>query len=370
MRAASFATTVVAVFLSAALVVGGTPHVKAAWADEVSDAQAALDEAEARMQSIAEEYDALKAELDELQKRIDETAAQALEAQDAVLEGREALGKSAQFEYRGGSASLLLTLVLESTDFDDLVRNVSYLNAIMQYQSDEIVAQKERTERFNALVSTLNVQKSDQEAKLQELEKKRAEAEQVVSTAQAQLDNVRAEEAARLAALEKAAQDLAAQEQAGGGSINENANTVDREEVVPDGSAVQPNPDPEPPDSGGSGGGSDADSSVGWSTGIASAYGGSTDQYTPNPGITATGDVCDDWSMGVAVPMAWPNYRSYFGRTVEISYNGMTVFATVNDCGNMGGGSRALDLQPGVWKAFGFSSCNAWGLRTVSYRFL
>ena len=33
-------------------------------------------------------------------------------------------------------------------------------------------------------------------------------------------------------------------------------------------------------------------------------------------------------------------------------------------------GSRVLDLQPGVWKAFGFSSCNAWGLRTVSYRFL
>ena len=36
----------------------------------------------------------------------------------------------------------------------------------------------------------------------------------------------------------------------------------------------------------------------------------------------------------------------------------------------MGGGSRVLDLQPGVWKAFGFSSCNDWGLRTVSYRFL
>ncbi len=48
----------------------------------------------------------------------------------------------------------------------------------------------------------------------------------------------------------------------------------------------------------------------------------------------------------------------------------MTVLATVNDCGYMGGGSRSLDLQPGVWKAFGFSSCNDWGLRTVSYRFL
>ena len=36
----------------------------------------------------------------------------------------------------------------------------------------------------------------------------------------------------------------------------------------------------------------------------------------------------------------------------------------------MGGGSRALDLQPGVFKAFGFSTCQAWGVRTVSYRFL
>ena len=85
---------------------------------------------------------------------------------------------------------------------------------------------------------------------------------------------------------------------------------------------------------------------------------------------TANGSVCDDNSMGVAIPMSWPNFRSYFGRTVEISYNGQTVLATVNDCGGMGGGSRSLDLQPGVWKAFGFSSCLDWGLRTVNYRFL
>ena len=59
-----------------------------------------------------------------------------------------------------------------------------------------------------------------------------------------------------------------------------------------------------------------------------------------------------------------------YKRQVEISYNGQTVLATVNDCGGMGGGSRSLGLQPGVWKAFGFSSCLDWGLRTVNYRFL
>ena len=109
---------------------------------------------------------------------------------------------------------------------------------------------------------------------------------------------------------------------------------------------------------------------AGWKTGAASAYGGSSDASTPNPGTTATGAICNDSSMGVAVPMSWPNYRSYLGRAVEIKYGGKTVIATVNDCGYMGGGSRALDLQPGVFKAFGFSTCQAWGVRTVSYRFL
>jgi hypothetical protein len=36
----------------------------------------------------------------------------------------------------------------------------------------------------------------------------------------------------------------------------------------------------------------------------------------------------------------------------------------------MGGGARALDLQPGVFKAFGFSTCDDWGVREVQYRFL
>ena len=389
-RPGALAAAATAFFLAAALALGGAwplgapTGIAPAWADEVADAQAALDEAEARMQGIADEYEALRAEADALQERIDETAALALEAQDAVLEGREALGKSARYEYKGGSVSVLLSLVLESSDFGDLLRNVSYLNDIMQYQSDEVAAQKERTERFDNLVSTLNVQKSDQEAKLRELEQKRAEAEQVVAAARMQLENAQAEEAARLAALEAAAQSMAAQEQAGSATVDENANTVDREDAVPDGTPVTPNPDPDPP-GGGTGGGSNSGSgsnsgtgsgggtsggTEGWLTGIASAYGGSTDKYTPNPGTTATGDVCDDWSMGVAVPMSMPNYWTYYGRPVEISYNGMTVFAVVNDCGYMGGGSRVLDLQPGVWKAFGFSSCNGWGLRTVSYRFL
>lgn len=332
-----------------------------AHADEVSEAQAALGDAEARMQGIAAEHDTLQKEADELQTRIDEAAAQVLEAQQAVIDGQVSLGKTAVYQYRGGSVESLLTLVLETEDFGAFLRNLSYLESVLQYQSDEVAEQQERVARFEAVADDLDFQKNEQEKKLVELDEKEAEAERVVASATSQLQNAQAEEAARLAALQQAAEQMAAAESSADVGISENATTVDREDVVPPDAPVQPDPNPNP----------DAESSeAGWRTGIASAYGGSTDPYTDNPGTTATGAVCDDWSMGVAVPMAWPNYRSYFGRTVEISYNGQTVYAVVNDCGGMGGGSRSLDLQPGVWKAFGYSSCYDWGLRTVSYRFL
>ena len=112
--------------------------------------------------------------------------------------------------------------------------------------------------------------------------------------------------------------------------------------------------------------GYDADT-TGWSTGVASAYGGATD---PGCGsVTANGSYVTESSMGVAIPLAWGR-RDLLGHTVLISYGGKTVTAVINDLGGMGGGSRSLDLQPGVFRAFGADSCNGWGLRTVQYKIL
>ncbi|WP_246599789.1 coiled-coil domain-containing protein [Gordonibacter massiliensis (ex Traore et al. 2017)] len=370
------ARAVLSCVLAAALVSGLGPQ--ASWAEDapddaaaaeaqkaVEEAQGALDGAESQMQGISADHAALAQEVADLQQRIDETTAQAMAAQQELIEGRSALGKAAAYEYRGGSAQSLVSVLLDSQDFDEFVRNLFYLSAVMRYQSDEIAAQKERSERFDALIEDLNAQKDEQDKKLAELEEKKAEAEQTVTAASSQLQGAQSEYASVIEELQRKAEEAEAQ-----GGVSEpvaveesNTNTMRPGDQVqqpePD-PTPSPTPDPEPtPDPG-----------IGWSTGVASAYGGSTDPYTPNPGTTATGDTCDDWSMGVAVPMAWPRYWQYYGRTVEISYMGMTVLATVNDCGYMGGGSRSLDLQPGVWKAFGFSSCNDWGLRTVNYRFL
>lgn len=386
--AAPFAArAVLGCLLAALLACGLVPFApRAAGADEideaavaeaersVEEAQSALDGAESSRQGIAADHEALVQEVAELQKRIDETAAQALEAQKEVIDGRAALAKAAVYEYRGGSAQSLVMLLLEAQSFDELVRNLVYLSSVVQYQVDEIEAQKERSARFEALMEDLNAQKDEQEGKLAELEEKKVQAEQTVFDASTRLQGAQSEYSSMLEELQRKIEEAEAQGSAPTEPVavdESNTNTSRPGDQMTD---VAPNPSPSPAPDGGSG--SDPapepapDPGIGWSTGVASAYGGSTDPSTPNPGITATGAVCDDWSMGVAVPMAWPRYWQYYGRTVEISYGGMTVLATVNDCGYMGGGSRSLDLQPGVWKAFGFSSCNDWGLRTVSYRFL
>lgn len=353
--------------LAALLVLGTLPFAAGrALADEaddgtaqaqkdVDDAHLSLSDAEDRMQSITTECDDLQKEIDELQKRIDETGVQAKDAQQAVIEGRAALSKAARYEYLGGAPQSLMALLLGSTSFDEFLRNMSYFSSIMQYQSDLITEQKERSAQFAATLEDLNAQKDNQDSKLAELEQKKAEAEKLIADAKARLQNAQDSQAARIEALQKKADELAAQNAVSAPVADPQATTIDR----PDPPPTPPIPDPDP-----------SDAEKGWSTGVASAYGGSTDPSTPNPGITATGAVCDDNSMGVAVPMSLPRYWQYYGHTVEIAYNGITVLATINDCGNMGNGSRALDLQPGVWKAFGFTSCTDWGLRTVSYRIL
>jgi len=106
-----------------------------------------------------------------------------------------------------------------------------------------------------------------------------------------------------------------------------------------------------------------ANSPIGvWQTGYASAYGPS------NAGRwTASGTELTDDSLGVAVDISW-GYQ--LGRTVQVSYGTVTITTTIVDTGMMFAHGRVLDLQPGVWKAFGFSDEYDWGVRLVDWRFV
>ena len=107
-----------------------------------------------------------------------------------------------------------------------------------------------------------------------------------------------------------------------------------------------------------------------WSCGAASGYNITTnDDGAGNFGVTDTssGIALTDNSITVAVPAA----QSYLvGSIVEICYDGKVVIATVTDTGGFAQYGRALDLAPGVYKAFGASAPSDWGVRNVYYRFL
>lgn len=338
----------------------------------IDDAQAAFNSSEEalayakeRLKSITDDFDQLSSEIDQLQSQIDELSVQVLDAQQAMLDGRSSLSNTVIQDYRNGSTSALLSVLLGSSDWITFTRNMDYVGNIIDHQAEEIATQKELKDQFTESSEKLTVQKNEQEAKLAELNQKREEASTVVDQAAAKLE----ESSAELESLRKQAQTFIWKGKEGTPYVDPNANTTDRDPVVSDNQPVVP-------DTGGSnnnsGNNSGSSSNQGWKTGIASAYGGSSDPNTPNPGTTSNGSICDDNSTGVAIPLAWGDaeWARLKGRTVEIKYNGMTVYGVVNDRGGMGGGSRVLDLQPGIFKAFGYSTCMAWGLRTVSYRFL
>lgn len=332
----------------------------------IDDAQAAFDSSEEalqyakdRLRSITSEFDQLSSEIDALQAQIDELSVQVLDAQKAMLDGRTSLSNTVIQDYRNSSSSALLDVLLGSSDWITFTRNIDYVGNIIDHQTEEIATQKELKDHFTASSEKLTTQKNEQEAKLEELNQKREEASTVVDQAAAQLK----EDSAELESLRKQAQTFIWKGKEGTPYVDPDANTTDRDPVVSDKQPVIP-------DTGNDNTTTSPDQ--GWKTGIASAYGGSSDPNTPNPGTTANGSICNDTSTGVAIPLAWGDseWARLKGRTVEIRYNGMTVYGVVNDRGGMGGGSRALDLQPGIFKAFGYNTCMAWGLRTVSYRFL
>ena len=352
-----------------------------AYADEVSDAQNALSAAEARMSQIASEHEALVKQAEELQQQIDEATQGVMDAQAAAQTGRNKLGIYATQEYKTGGISLIKVL-LESQSISDLVNNMQYFDAIQEDQARQIAEQKQLEATLNDALDDLNKKKDEQVKAISDAEAKQTEAQQVVAQATAHLSDAQAAaEAARLAELQKQAEALKAQQEAQSQTeqapAEESKGAAEKAEESGNGAASNSGNQSSNGSSSGSSNsnGSSSNSSnssntstSGWQSGVVSAYGSTSDGTLG--AHTATGAIVSESSMGVAVPMSMPNYRSYFGRSVEISYGGRTVVAVVNDCGGLGGGSRALDLQPGVWKALGASSCFDWGVRTVSYRFL
>ena len=381
----------VSVALALSMALPATGAVREAHADELSDAQATLSQASAELDSLNKEYDSLQSQLGNLDSQISDTTQKVQDAQAKMLAGRDTLSDAILSQYKSDGALSLVNIVLTSENISDFTKNLTYYSSIQQDQAEKVAEQEQLRDTFSQALSELDGQRDQQQQLIDQADQKKSQAEKVVSDASAKVSSIKEEQAqAQLAALQAQAEEMKKKEEAKQAAAaassnntqtsskwntdtdrNQTANTNTSSSGNSSSNSGNKNNNSSSSNSGSNSGNSgSSSSSAGWKTGAASAYGGSSDKGTPNPGTTATGAICNDTSMGVAVPLSWPNCRSYLGRAVEIKYGGKTVIATINDLGNMGGGSRALDLQPGVFKAFGFSTCQAWGVRTVSYRIL
>lgn len=198
--------------------------------DKLNAAQAQLDEVQAQLDSIANEYAALANknaqtlnDIENVQGKIDDTQAQIDEKKAELKKKRNDLSDRVAASYKSGGTNIL-SLLLASGSFEELVANAHYVEKINKSDRDAIEDIQTIQEEFDAQKTELESQKADleklkdqQTAQMQDMQAKQQEVQTVlnglsddVKELMAQRDSeilaaAQAEEAARKAAAAAAA---------------------------------------------------------------------------------------------------------------------------------------------------------------------
>lgn len=396
--------------LCACLACGGVPIVPASAMAQTSDeVRAQANQEYAHLEELAQQMQSTREELDEFERQIDELAQKSVEVQGQLIEDRVSLADMVDTTYRWGSPSLM-DIALSSKTIEEFVSNLYYAKRVTEWQTscvEDLRADKERLqhnmdeierareerqqvadeldvayEQTQATVDSLMARAATLEKEEREAEERRiAEAARVAEQERARKEAEQSKaEAERVAREEAPAQIEAARKMA---QDAEDASAPQQESTEPEASEVAPEAEPA----------ADAEPAVesepaaeavshvevpdqdvplsdegDWITCIASAY-AIADNDPPGSTATASGIPLDESVPTVALPMSM-GPSSFYGKQIQIEYQGITVIATITDCGDLDGGNRGLDLTPAVFRAFGASTCDEWGLRTVRYRFL
>lgn len=220
---------------SAAVLFGLPDRARAAEAskettDKLNAAQAQLDEVQAQLDSIANEYAALANknaqtlnDIENVQGKIDDTQAQIDEKKAELKKKRNDLSDRVAASYKSGGTNIL-SLLLASGSFEELVANAHYVEKINKSDRDAIEDIQTIREELDAQKTELEAQKADleklkdqQTAQMQDMQAKQQEVQTVlnglsddVKELMAQRDSeilaaAQAEEAARKAAAAAAA---------------------------------------------------------------------------------------------------------------------------------------------------------------------
>lgn len=198
--------------------------------DKLNAAQAQLDEVQAQLDSIASEYAALANknaqtlnDIEGVQGQIDSTQAQIDEKKAELKKKRDDLSDRVSASYKSGGTNVL-SLLLASGSFEELVANAHYVEKVNKSDRDAIEDIQTIQEELDAQKTELESQKADleklkdqQTAQMQDMQAKQQEVQTVlnglsddVKELMAQRDSeilaaAQAEEAAKKAAAAAAA---------------------------------------------------------------------------------------------------------------------------------------------------------------------
>ena len=337
-----------------------------AHAETSQEVRAEVAATQQELEELTTQLEQGEARVKELQGQVDALAQESIELQTQIIQDRDRLAQIVSSSYKENSDARTLALLLSSQSIDELISQVYYAQKVSDWQAECIEQLNADKQELDVRMAKISKAKDEQKATVEELDRQRDVLDEKVAALTARAEEL---EEAEAEAARKAAEEAArkAEEERKAREERE-AKERERQEAIRRAQEAG-----DVPGNGGSDGSSGQETTApqtgsGWITCVASAY--TIEDNTP-PGSTATasGVPLDNSVPTVAMPMSM-NPSRFYGSQIQISYNGMSIVATVTDCGDMGGGSRGLDLTPAVFRAFGASTADEWGLRTVSYRFL
>lgn len=302
-----FSACALATIVSANMI-AGTP-IQKSFADEST--VNSYTEAKSALATYKSQNEEIMGRVSEIYSQIESTTDKILAVQAVMVEKQSEYNRLIKYEYVNDVQYSLILQLIDSQNFDEFMQNIDYANSIMDYQFRVAKDAHAEKVKFDAVLNELNMKVLEQNQLLNESSQNISKATEMIASLRSKLTPD------ELADLEGIRTEMSQESSSGGFFPNPEPAPYTPDDPSPDpGPSPTPTPDPgpsptptPPPPS----------PEPSWSTGIASAYGGSTDPSTPPGSKTATGEDCDDWTTGVAVPMAWPNYRSYFHHTVMIS---------------------------------------------------
>jgi peptidoglycan DL-endopeptidase CwlO len=223
--------------------------------DALNSAQSQLDAAQAKLDTIAAEYQELNQKLsetvtkiDSVQEDIDAKQAEIDAKQSEIEESQDQLSARISSSYKTGNSDFL-SVILNSTSFEELTNNLFYMGKINESDEELISSIKTAKAELESAKTELEQQKSELETlkaeqteQLQEVSAKQQEANDVVNNLSdevKELMNKRDEEiaaaaeeekrqAAAAAAAKKAASSSSSSSGAVTGSIDPNASTSEK----------------------------------------------------------------------------------------------------------------------------------------------